>query len=351
MGWWFWNSSPSSSSPDSVDQLPSDLRKYLDRETPKPQHSSPEPEPRSYAEQLHLRKPSNPSPEPSEPSKEPDKPHVPRESLYPDGRYAHLWKNYRPQHQIDSAVQTDAEKLRDMFESYEDRKREIGRTALENCVFQQLAYSDCLKGGSAYARSTLCWDENKALTRCIEMQGKFLKALGYLSVPGRDPQVEERIQMHADKLYQRMLEQERLREEAREKGEPLPEFPPILNPQTVSRFLDMQTKPSVSSSTSTRTPPKELYRPNRDDPIDLSDIPSEKARDYFRKTLRENPEWSRERMEVERAELIARYREDLKMAKAYDGILDSQKKAAEERWAAGRPTVGDRMLALRKYLY
>lgn len=34
---------------------------------------------------------------------------------------------------------------------------------------------------------------------------KLLKVLGYMSELGRDPETEEKIQMHADKLYQEQV--------------------------------------------------------------------------------------------------------------------------------------------------
>ena len=60
---------------------------------------------------------------------------------------------------------------------------------------------------------------------------RFLKALGYLSTYDRPPEVDEQIQMHADKLYHRMLAQEKAIEEAKAAGEPAPTFAPILGPE------------------------------------------------------------------------------------------------------------------------
>jgi len=57
---------------------------------------------------------------------------------------------------------------------------------------------------------------------------KFLKALGYLSTFDRPPDVDEQIQMHADTLYHRMLEQEKAIQGAKAAGLPVPQFPPIV---------------------------------------------------------------------------------------------------------------------------
>jgi hypothetical protein len=57
---------------------------------------------------------------------------------------------------------------------------------------------------------------------------RFLKALGYLSTLDRPASVDEEIQMHADRLYHRMLEREKAIKDAEAAGLPVPSFPPIL---------------------------------------------------------------------------------------------------------------------------
>ena len=49
-----------------------------------------------------------------------------------------------------------------------------------------------------------------------------MKALGYLSDPLRDPVVDEKIQMHADKLYQQQLAQDEAAKKGRKDYKPLP---------------------------------------------------------------------------------------------------------------------------------
>ena len=75
------------------------------------------------------------------------------------------------------------------------------------------------------------------------MLQRFLKALGYLSTYDRPPEVDEQIQMHADSLYHRMLDQERAVEEAKAAGLPVPSFPPIMSssPQNSSPALSNTT--------------------------------------------------------------------------------------------------------------
>ena len=74
----------------------------------------------------------------------------------------------------------------------------------------------------------MCRTENKSLERCVEMQQKFLKALGYLSTFDRGKDVDEKIQMHADTLYHRMLAQEKAVAEAEKEGKEIPKFAPLL---------------------------------------------------------------------------------------------------------------------------
>jgi hypothetical protein len=67
------------------------------------------------------------------------------------------------------------------------------------------------------------------MDRILTMEQKFLKALGYLSVLDRAPEIDEKIQMHADTLYHRMLAQEAAMEAAKAEGKPEPKFEPLLS--------------------------------------------------------------------------------------------------------------------------
>jgi hypothetical protein len=60
---------------------------------------------------------------------------------------------------------------------------------------------------------------------------KFLQALGYASSFNWDEEREERIQMHADKLYHQMLDYEKRAEEARKAGQEPPPLTSLFNPQ------------------------------------------------------------------------------------------------------------------------
>lgn len=95
---------------------------------------------------------------------------VPKESLYQDGRYAHLWKTYRPLADVENETKSDEEKLRDVLEAYKSRKAAIGGAALENCAEEQVDWSNCMRGGTLYARMTMCRDEVRKFERCYNLQ-------------------------------------------------------------------------------------------------------------------------------------------------------------------------------------
>lgn len=95
---------------------------------------------------------------------------VPRESLYQDGRYAHLWKTYRPLAEVEGETKSDHEKLQDVLDAFKSRKAAIGAAALENCADEQLDWNNCMKGGSLRARMTMCRDEVRKFERCYNMQ-------------------------------------------------------------------------------------------------------------------------------------------------------------------------------------
>ncbi|KAK7544447.1 uncharacterized protein J3D65DRAFT_545226 [Phyllosticta citribraziliensis] len=159
---------------------------------------------------------------------------VPRESLYQDGRFAHLWKTYTPITEVEARFSTEREQMSEMSATLKDQVSAVKKAAMENCSMEDQAISDCYKSGTWMDRMMMCRKENKAFNRCWTMQTQFLKALGYLGVAGRDPETEEKVQMHADRLFHQMLEQERLIKEAKAKGEQPPEFESVLSRENVA---------------------------------------------------------------------------------------------------------------------
>lgn len=229
--WW-----PTSifSASDPLKDLDPTLREYLQKETPKSYQASSSSttpsssiEPQTYRDSLHLRSdnvsPLSPASTTDKSQPAPERP-LPKESLFQDGRYAHLWRTYRPAGEVDAAGKSDQEKLSDIVAGYKDRREQVKHVALENCAEEQWAIHDCFKNGGWSSRMTMCRAENRSLERCVMMQGKFLRALGYLSPYARSQEETERIQMHADTLYHRMLDQEKAIEEAKARGEAPPVF-------------------------------------------------------------------------------------------------------------------------------
>lgn len=177
---------------------------------------------------------------------------LPRESLFQDGRYAHLWSTYRPAAESAEAAKSDQEKLLDIVAGYKERQAEVGRAALENCADEQWAIHQCFKGGMS-SRLNMCREENRALERCVLVQSKFLRALGYLAPYERTKAESERIQMHADKLYHRMLEEEEAVNAAKARGEQPPVFEPLVKPR-----MDEEVAPIASTVVTFEDLPKDV---------------------------------------------------------------------------------------------
>ncbi|KAI1633180.1 hypothetical protein F4809DRAFT_624425 [Biscogniauxia mediterranea] len=223
MGWWdsLWASS--SSPDDPLRNLDPKLREFLAKESPvrynaatdqKPPAQEPKAVSSGEAENAITEK-KNPN-------------GVPAESQFQDGRYAHLWKTYRPLAEIEAETKTDHEKLMDVLEGYKERRSQIGRAALENCALEQVDWRTCMTNPSFTERMTMCRDQVRKFERCYMMQTRLLKALGYLSTYDRTPEAEEEIQMHADSLYQRLVAQEAEVDAAKREGRPIPTFPPLI---------------------------------------------------------------------------------------------------------------------------
>ncbi|KAK3076249.1 hypothetical protein LTS18_013514, partial [Coniosporium uncinatum] len=106
---WFWGSSETPS--DAIDKLDPGLREFLEDETPRESKLQPS---RSTPTSLQiLQERTKQAQEAQRPAaaqtQHRDGPAVPRESLFQDGRYAHLWKDYRPLTAVEEATKTDQE--------------------------------------------------------------------------------------------------------------------------------------------------------------------------------------------------------------------------------------------------
>ncbi|KAL8965101.1 MAG: hypothetical protein Q9197_006675, partial [Variospora fuerteventurae] len=123
MGWfsgWFGdNNSPQNANDDPLRSLDPSLREFLHKESPaKYEASTPSPPPPQPQHRPTTQaKPSSTSTAEEEKSDTPTpRPSVPSESLFPDGRYAHLWKTYKPRAEVENALKSDQEKLMDLLE-------------------------------------------------------------------------------------------------------------------------------------------------------------------------------------------------------------------------------------------
>jgi hypothetical protein len=231
---WFWGGK-NNNDKDPTKNLDPALKKFLDSQQPRPYipaeappaQPSPPPPPEP-ARSPALKKPLPELPDTN--AKAPAERPVPAESLFPDGRYAHLWRTYTPQDAITATTTTPLERI---VTARKDRRELLNRAALENCAFEHELQQNCFASGSAAqrakARLTLCHEETRAFNRCYSLQGKFLQALGYMSRSGSTDEEEERIQMHADKLYHRMMDYEADVAEAKRNQKPIPPLSSVFN--------------------------------------------------------------------------------------------------------------------------
>lgn len=329
---WFWGTS--SETKDPVNDLDPSLRSFLEKESPKAHTSVPKEKPSwlSQAERQSGLPPSDPSPSPPQPTAaedDDDKPKVPPESLFQDGRYAHIWKNYKPLAQIEEAGKTTSDKLHEIHDVHAARRTSTAQAARENCVEYEAAYTDCLSSTTWNSKMFMCTTEQRALSRCVDMQVRFLKALGYMGAVG-DREAEERAQMHADRLFQRMIEQEKAREEARKEGREPPSFEPILSPASVSAAMGAAPARQLRQGGS---------EAKAEDAFDPSDIPAKYHAAFYEETKDKSPEEAQIWKESLKQEIKHRTEYAIK----YKAAMELEKEQRQKRFDRGAPTIGDRM--------
>ncbi len=171
---WFWGPSDSDDgdkSQDPLRNLDPSLRDFLAKESPiKYSPSTPKAKSQPAAAPVPTKSPTPTLPSSSNTAADAETSKVPAQSLYQDGRYAHLWKTYQSQSDVESEAKSDQEKINDVLEGYKQRKAEIGRAALENCALEQWQVNECFRSGDWSSRLTLCRTENRELERCYMMQ-------------------------------------------------------------------------------------------------------------------------------------------------------------------------------------
>jgi hypothetical protein len=310
---WLWGSS------DGADKLDPSLRDFLSKEAPSgPKPTLPAPPKEKPADA--------PAPAPAAAAADqPAKPAVPRESLFQDGRYAHLWKNYTPQNVLTDRGKSEQDRLRDIVDAFNDRQASIGRVATENCALEYMEQYQCFQNPKSWlSLGTLCNAESRKFNRCYDMQSKFLKALGYLTMDARSPEEDERIQMHADKLYQQMLAQEAETEKAHKEGRPAPEFESVLSKANVAR---------VTAANQTA---QNAVSPDEESRIWAQIKPD--ARKEYEKKIAELPPADQE---VERMALLGELRAQTGMAKQVEAAFVEERINRMKRKEAGQATIGD----------
>lgn len=129
--------------------------------------------------------------------------------------------------------------------------------------------------------------------------------------------------MHADTLYQRMLEQEKAMEAAKAEGKPLPSFPPLLS----------------SKSTSTTAPTPHNLDDNKFQPSDLK--PG--VQKGFKKRLEG---LTGEEREVEEKAIKAEIQAGEQVAASLGTIYEKQAEERRIRKEQGKETMGDRLSSI-----
>lgn len=158
------------------------------------------------------------------------------------------------------------------------------------------------------------------------MVKRLLKALGYLSAYDRPPEVDEQIQMRADALFHRMLEQEAAVERAKVEGKLAPTFPPLLGGQR-------------ATTTATALPAPVPVTRTRIESVE----PPSKILKEWREKLEKLPEQDRA---AEEEALRAEYRAKAELAGHVQSIWQEQAKEREARKAQGKETIGDKVRGL-----
>jgi hypothetical protein len=329
---WLWGSGNSAGGQDDLD--PS-LRDFLKKEAPTgPKPTLPSPQ-KDRAADPSAPLQSQPQAQ-SQSQTEPSKPVVPPESQFPDGRYAHLWQGYEPHHVLANRGKSEQDKIRDLVDAYNDRKASIGRVAMENCALEYMEQFDCYRTPKTWFQAgTMCYTESRKFSRCYDIQSKFLKALGYMTTDARTEEESERIQMHADKLYQKMLLHEADVEKAKEDGLPIPKFESMLsNPDVVQ---------ALGGSTQVENKTSNVGNSTMDYEADIWKHINPESRKEYEKKLASLPP---EEREVERMAVLGELKAQTGVSKKMEEAFVIERINRMKRKEAGQATLGDTIKSL-----
>lgn len=260
---------------------------------------------------------------------------LPKEAVFRDGRYKDLWKNYRPLAETEEAGKSDQEKLLDLAGGYRERQADIGRAAMENCSNEQWAVHECFRSGGWASRMTMCRSENRELENCVMMQRKFLRALGYMSLYERPEEESEKIQLHADTLYRRMLEQEKAIDEAKAKGLPPPELPSLMI--SAQRQDQGSLGPQAQAL---QTQAEEEFQPPSVGPVTFATLPQHLQEKYQRERFEglEGP-----RLELAKQELDQEIAMKHTLVSRLDDRYQTERRDRLQRQTEGRERMSDKV--------
>lgn len=183
------------------------------------------------------------------------------------------------------------------------------------------------------------------------MQQRFLKALGYLSNfenydAGRER--DERIQMHADRLYHRMLDQEAAIAKAKEEGQPIPQFGPLIDKVKVTETPEEaaeRTKKEGESPVSTFAKATAAQLRKGGEKEEKS--PISKLSDSVQKQIKDKLEgMSGIERELEEKALIAEVTMGQQVNKNLKNIFSKEAAEREKRREEGKETIIDRFTSI-----
>lgn len=185
------------------------------------------------------------------------------------------------------------------------------------------------------------------------MQQRFLKALGYLSNFENDDagrERDERIQMHADRLYHRMLDQEAAIAKAKEEGRPVPAFGPLIDKvkvtetpeEATARAKKVEESPVSSFAKKTATQLRKGGGKGEEE-----ESPISKLSDSVQKQIKEKLEgMSGIERELEEKALIAEVTMGQQVNKNLKNIFSKEAAEREKRREEGKETIIDRFTSI-----
>ncbi|KAH6620223.1 hypothetical protein C7974DRAFT_228157 [Boeremia exigua] len=317
---WLWSSSNES------DKLDPSLRDFLKKESP----TGPKPALPTAPKEQPVQSTPAPAP-PTQAPAESEKPFIPPQSQFQDGRYAHLWKGYVPQDVLLERGKNEQDKLKDLVDAYNGRNASIAQVAIENCAIEQIEQFECFRNPKQwFTLGGLCNAESRKFNRCYDMQSKFLRALGYLTIEARTPDQDEKIQMHADKLYQQMLRQEAEIEKAEKEGREPPKFESVLSKANIAR--------AMAGKQTTITPLAAKGSAELETEEEIWSLINPEARKQYQDTIARLPPKDQE---IERMAILGELKAQQGMTKQIEKTFIEERVQRMKRKEAGQATIGD----------